>query len=502
MAKTTRDMAGFAAAEELAQYDELDQAFILGRIHPDHGIDQHAGIRGDRHIIVVAGSRAGKGTSLIIPNLLFWQGGVFCIDPKGENASITAMRRGQENAAKGTGTEVSQFLGQKVAILDPFGTVKGPARKYRVSYNPLLDVKADDEEGAARILALAEALVIADGGASEAHFTESAVTLLAGLIEAAIADPDKDKRNLVECREASLGGIEPLKAYLGKVPVTDAGLAEEALGLLSSVGKNEAGSFLSTLSRQLKWIADPRMQDHLIEGGFSLTKAVRENWSIYVCIPPARIPSMKRWLRAIVRFALDAKMDSPFEHQGQQTLFMLDEFYALGHFPLIEEAAAYMAGYGIKLVPIIQNIGQLKKLYGQNWETFAGNAGAIIAWGLNDHESEKYIADRLGHTRQWEQSFGESAVHTPGTLPGGSKTRSENTAMRDRPIRWANEIHYEGVRRHMRAFVLSADGHPFTIERHDYTELGNQGLFDSPEHIRAWEEQFTKKIGGGHGHSN
>ncbi len=257
MAKTTRDMAGFAAAEELAQYDELDQAFILGRIHPDHGIDQHAGIRGDRHIIVVAGSRAGKGTSLIIPNLLFWQGGVFCIDPKGENASITAMRRGQENAAKGTGTEVSQFLGQKVAILDPFGTVKGPARKYRVSYNPLLDVKADDEEGAARILALAEALVIADGGASEAHFTESAVTLLAGLIEAAIADPDKDKRNLVECREASLGGIEPLKAYLGKVPVTDAGLAEEALGLLSSVGKNEAGSFLSTLSRQLKWIADP-----------------------------------------------------------------------------------------------------------------------------------------------------------------------------------------------------------------------------------------------------
>lgn len=495
-----RDMAGFAAVDELRQYTDLAQGFRLGRIHPDHGINPPSAITGDRHLIVVAGSRAGKGTSLIIPNLLYWQGGIFCIDPKGENASITAMRRGEERAANGTGTEVSQFLDQKVAILDPFGTVKGPARKYRVAYNPLRDVQVDDDETASRVLALAEALVIADGGSGEAHFTESAVTLLAGLIEAAIGNRDVAKRHLVECRDASLGGIDALKIYLGNAPATDAGLAVEARGLLESVGKNEGGSFLSTLSRQLKWVA--LMQDHLSEGTFSLTQAVRENWSIYVCIPPAKIPAMKRWLRAIVRVALDAKMDSPFEHQGQQTLFMLDEFYALGNFPLIEEAAAYMAGYGIKLVPIIQNIGQLKKLYGQNWETFAGNAGAIIAWGLNDHESEKYIADRLGHTREWEQSFSKSAAHTPGTLPTGNETQSESLALRERPIRWASEIHYEGARRQMRAFVISADGHPFTIERHDYTELEGHGLFDSPDHIRAWEEKFAAKLGAGRGHGN
>ena len=73
--------------------------------------------------------------------------------------------------------------------------------------------------------------------------------------------------------------------------------------------------------------------------------------------------------------------------KGPQTLCLLDEFPALGRFKAIEESAGYMAGYGLKLVPIIQNIGQVKTLYDKNWETFLGNAGAIIAFGLNDKDS-------------------------------------------------------------------------------------------------------------------
>jgi type IV secretion system protein VirD4 len=49
----------------------------------------------DRHVMTIAGSRAGKGVSLIIPNLLFYKGSAVVIDPKGENARITAGRRGK-----------------------------------------------------------------------------------------------------------------------------------------------------------------------------------------------------------------------------------------------------------------------------------------------------------------------------------------------------------------------------------------------------------------------
>jgi type IV secretory pathway TraG/TraD family ATPase VirD4 len=47
------------------------------------------------HCVTVAGSRAGKGVSVIVPNLCLYPGSAVVIDPKGENATLTAARRGQ-----------------------------------------------------------------------------------------------------------------------------------------------------------------------------------------------------------------------------------------------------------------------------------------------------------------------------------------------------------------------------------------------------------------------
>ena len=47
----------------------------------------------NRHILTVAGSRGGKGVSLINPVLLTYEGSAICIDPKGELARVTAAPR-------------------------------------------------------------------------------------------------------------------------------------------------------------------------------------------------------------------------------------------------------------------------------------------------------------------------------------------------------------------------------------------------------------------------
>ncbi len=86
--------------------------------------DQLIGVADDRHMITVAGSRAGKGVSVIIPNLIFYPGSVLAIDPKGELASITARRR-----AKG--------LSQKVFVLDPFDRTTERVQPYKASFNPM-----------------------------------------------------------------------------------------------------------------------------------------------------------------------------------------------------------------------------------------------------------------------------------------------------------------------------------------------------------------------------
>jgi type IV secretion system protein VirD4 len=486
------NMEGMAGRNELRQYAYKSGAFYLGQIHGDHGLNGKAGIDDDRHLFIVAGSRSGKGVSLIIPNLIHWQGPVFCIDPKGENASITAVRRGMKNFAKGTGTSVRSFIGQQVAVLDPFNAVRGPARGYRVEYDPLTDIDITDDLATGAIESVVEAVVISEQG-SGAHFSESAGAILAGVIEAVLVNEPPEKRTLKHCRDLILKGFSDLKPLLKRTK-TPAGLAQDAYSLIEDVGEEEAGSFRSTLSRQLRWMADPRMQRHLIHSRFSLRRAVLEGWSIYIVIPPNMIPRMKRWLRLIVRMGLDAKMNSAFEHKGPQTLFLLDEFPALGHMQLIEDAAGYMAGYGIKLISVIQNIGQIQQHYGKNWETFLGNAGAIIAWGLNDKETETYIADRIGPVMMWEQSFGESESGKTGTIktPDPSRqSQSMNLSLRERPIRWPSEIHREGARQHMRAFVVPASGASFTIRRGEYMSEGGKGLFDSPDFIREWEKHHA-----------
>ena len=74
---------------------------------------------GDGHILTIAPTGSGKGVSCIIPTLLTYTVPVIVIDPKGENAAVTAERRRQ--------------MGQQVHVIDPFGSSgEEPAR-----FNPL-----------------------------------------------------------------------------------------------------------------------------------------------------------------------------------------------------------------------------------------------------------------------------------------------------------------------------------------------------------------------------
>lgn len=491
-------MEGFASSNELKRYTMKPGAFYLGKIHEDHRVEFQAGIDDDRHLFLFAGSRSGKGVSYVAMNAVLWPGPLFVIDPKGEAASITALHRASLAEAQGTGTSVRHFRGGHVAVLDPLGEVRGPARAFRVAYNPLADIDLSKGGGVRQIQAAADALIHTEKG-SGAHFAETAETIAAGLIEAMKVLEAPERHTLPYFRELLLTGFDDLLFYLGRV-VTEAGLAREAAAVMSEVGSNEWGSFRSTLSRSTKWLAEPSMQKHLSASAFSLRQAVQEGWSIYVVIPPTEVSAFRSWLRLVSRIAIDAKVSLGPYQSGPRTLFMLDEFAALGRFKIIEDSAGFLAGYGMKLMPIIQNIGQIKNLYERNWETFLGNAGAIIAFGLNDAESEKYVADRIGRLihNETTQSLSSSAG---GQLIGGSANAGTNwnTARHERPIRFPNEIHEQGARETGRAFVIPASGRAFTVRRQNYFALP-KGTFEPPEFIHRWEEQFSSALsrsGGG-----
>jgi type IV secretion system protein VirD4 len=124
----------------------------------------------DRHLITIAGSRAGKGRGLIVPNLLTYPGSVVCIDPKGENAAVTARYR-------------SEVLGQNVVILDPFGVLatRADLAAYRGTFNPFEWINRGGPETIDDVATLADAIIVRDND-RDPHWNETARSFLKGVM--------------------------------------------------------------------------------------------------------------------------------------------------------------------------------------------------------------------------------------------------------------------------------------------------------------------------------
>ena len=441
------------------------------------------GWKDDRHVMTIAGSRAGKGVSLIVPNLLLYEGSALVIDPKGENARITAGRRGLGTKAGGSG------LGQDVHVLDPFG-VTGMAT---ASYNPLSELKPGSPDLIEDAGMFADALVT-HPERGEKHWTELAQALLRALILIAAADPDPERRNLVTVRrllqltddrirdlqfeEAQKGNkLEAQEALIAIMKGQNdprygficAGMAEQ----LKAMGDNERGSVLSEARTQTQWLDDARMRDVLWRSDFEIADLKRKKMTIYLCLPAMRMSTHARWFRLMILLALSV-MERTKNKPPAPVLFVLDEFAVLEHIRSIEMAAGLMAGFGVKLWTIIQNAGQLKQYYDKAWETFFANSGVVTAFGLSDQETLRTLSDKLGRMRM-AQRVDSGAV--------GSELLSGRPAFRDDymdvPLLAEHELSRIFGREEKRMLVLGVGCPPAVVRRLEYFRDGMfEGLYD------------------------
>ena len=354
------------------------------------------GLEDDRHMITIAGSRSGKGVSMIIPNLLFYRGSMLVIDPKGELASITARRR-------------AQGLHQKVYVLDPFERTADWVNPYKASFNPMTMLTLQNKNIVEDAGLIADALVVPSGG--DVHWDESAKNFIEGVIlHVATCPAYNDKRNLITVRHVLMNGTKITHA--GKTEEGMDGLHVEMManqelgGIISSAAvdlfekpPNEMGSVLSSVRRHTAFLGFPAMRSVLEGHDFDLTdmKTAREGVTVYLCLPAGRMGTCNRWLRLFVNLALEA-MEREAAKPSVPVLLCLDEFATLGRMEQVEVAAGQIAGFGCKLWPILQDLGQLKSLYKDRWQTFMGNAGILQCFGNNDVETLEYISRRLGKT--------------------------------------------------------------------------------------------------------
>jgi type IV secretion system protein VirD4 len=417
--------------------------------------DRLIGVTDDRHMMTIAGSRAGKGVSTIIPNLLEYPGSILAIDPKGENARLTRNRRGKGSSAVRAG------LGQEVHVLDPFG-VSGHVSS---SFNPLSMIDAEADTAVDDAALVAEALVIQEEGPGR-HFSAAARNLLRGLILQVCSDEPPERRNLLRVRQLLTLDDQGFKLLLTAMQTNPncGGVIRRAANSMATKSDNERSGVLSTAIEQTDFLDSPPLGRCLAKSDFSLTDLKRKPTTVYLCLPAGRMATHSRWLRIIINLALEAMEREPAK-PPHPVLFLMDEFAVLDHLSSIEKAAGQIAGFGVKLWPILQDLSQLKSNYKEGWETFMGNAGLLQFFGNNDLTTLEYISKRLGRSTILTISQGEvSTGQTAGGFTG------ESTQLQSSELMTSDEVGRFFSRQSNTQILLWPGADPIAIDRVKYYE--------------------------------
>ena len=423
--------ARFANRKELKKLQHSD-GLLIGR---NPGTGRLLRYDGPAHLITLAPTRAGKGVGTVIPNLLAVERSVLVIDPKGENARIA----GEARRRFGT-----------VHVLDPFEVSGMPS----AAYNPLDRLTPDSLDLGEDAASLTEALVMdPPGQVTEAHWNEEAKAILGGLIMFCVCHEDRERRTLATVREYLTLPPEKLRALLELMQDSDAagGLIARAANRFLGKADREAASVLSNAQRHTHFLDSPRIAKVLSRSDFHFSDLRHRITSVFLVLPPNRMDAYSRWLRLLVSQALqdiarDAEVSATLAasqkpvaaQNGAQgasqrqkasnptlgpALFLLDEFAALGRLEAVERAMGLMAGYGLQLWPILQDMSQLRDLYGERAGTFIANAGVQQVFGVNDFETAKWLSQMIGQET--------TGFQTDSYKPGDNPSFSNNLTGRD-----------------------------------------------------------------------
>lgn len=441
--------------EPLKPSQKAKGLFYLGSEDPDSV--ESLGLCNEQHVMVVGGTRGGKGTTVIIPNLLLWEGSAVVIDPKGENATVTARRRA-------TGSVFCQGMGQKVHILDPFGVAgrdDDPMIDLQAQFNPLKGLTEKDPRVIDLVNEITSSMIIVPKDGDSQYWMQAARSLLKAVILHVISSPEypEDKQNLVTVYELLCHGDKEKKDFLKEIGADQVPPSHTLLfkameenpafgGLIATTGETyskllntaekQYHGVMETLKANLEFMDSPGIQECLLDSSFALDdlKDDTQGVTVYLCLPLSLLETHFRWLRIIIMQALNT-----FERQryrpasGSPVLMVLDEFAALKRMPIMQSAIAQMAGHGVKFLIAIQDLNQVASEYDKAWETFMANCGVKLFLGNDDNFTRRYVSELVGEAEtsienySWAEggTYSQAAGRTGSTAIGKSETfgRSE-----------------------------------------------------------------------------
>lgn len=389
--------ARFARASDLARhrlFDDGPTSLVVGRFN-----GRLLRLPGQQFAILAAPTRSGKGVGVVVPNLLEYGDSVVVLDIKQENFDLTSGWRAAQ--------------GHEVYLFNPFAEDR---RTHR--WNPLGYVSADPAFRISDLQAIA-AMLYPDTVDEQKFWTSQARNAFLGFAlylfdrrdhEESCGFPGTQAPTLGAVYRLSSGDGGELRAYLqglSRQPFLGPATRTAFSTLLSQADETFA-SIIGTFKEPMNPWINPVLDAATSADDFLLTDVRRRRMSIYIGIQPDKLAESRLIVNLFFSQLINLNTrqlpqnDPTLRHQ---CLLLMDEFTSIGRVDIIASAVAYMAGYNLRLLPIVQSMAQLDATYGKELaRTLITNHALQIVYAPREQQDAYDYSEMLGYTTVRRQS--------------------------------------------------------------------------------------------------
>lgn len=372
---------------------------------------------GSEHVLVEAPTRSGKGVGIVIPNLLAWAGSVVVLDVKRENYDASAGFRAH--------------YGQQVFLFNPTDRQGRTAR-----YNPLAYIdRSDPDDVIIELQKIATMLFVAPER-GEAFWANGARTGFVG-VGAWLAETSDEPltmgaiyRHLTEGDARSF-----FKKELANPSLNLSTGCRTALNDFAGGSDNSFADIKKTITNVLGLWLNPLVDAATSVSDFDLRDLRKRHISIYLGVSPDELDRIAPLYNLLFQQLIDLNVrELPDDTTPVPVLVILDEFARLGRASVIASAFSYVAGYGIRLLPVIQSRSQLRGVYGEYVaDEIVANCGVEVAFTPKELRVANELSDRIGYV-------GQESVTRSLTINGLLANRSKSISEQRRALLLPQEL--------------------------------------------------------------
>lgn len=403
--------ARFATMKEVHESGLLgEKGLIVGKIG-----DQYLIFDGQQFVLVAAPTRGGKGVSIAVPNLLHWHDSVICFDMKLELWKLTSGFRAAH--------------GHEAFLFAPFAE---DGRTHR--WNVLDTVSRNRNFRVGDITAIGQALWSSDDP-KNAFWNDQARNLFLGLVLYLMETPELPC-TMGEVVRQSSGKGQPVKQYLLNLiadrMASDKPLSDEcvdALNRFCSTSENTLTSILASFNAPLLIFANPIVDAATSASDFRLEDVRKKRMAIYLGIQPNRLSDAGVIANLFFSQAVNLNTKELPENNPElrhQCLLLMDEKTAIGRINVLAKSVGYIAGYGLRLLTIIQSESQLQSVLGEkDARSYITNHALQVIFTPREQKDANEYSEMLGYLTEKSISTGISRPRAWGNQGSSSENVSD-----------------------------------------------------------------------------